>query len=300
MSQRSLFSLATLVWASLSAQVTVEFTPHFKAVSSIENGVIEAGPSWDWSNVSKGSQVTFSPYARMKLTDKDKSQLQIDRSTSDWTVVVEFACTKTRSGQNGPIRERSHVFAGEIGAQRFTYQPIAALAMSNETQMSYSGEWKLIWYHTDGTPHARQSCPQLRLRFTKAWEASKEVGLVSTADTNSITVVKEQVIAGPDKKTVFAPAFAYQFYPGTGDFSYSPALYYDASLTKGQSFNEGLHRVRFEFWTFFYPKDSDNPNVKLGIAPYASYRLAGMDDYNATEFGGLFTVHFKSSFFSFF
>lgn len=300
MKRRSLFSLTTLLAAGLSAQVTVEFSPHFKAVSSVANGIIEAGPSWDWSDVSKGKQFTLSPYARMKLTDKDKSQLQIDRSTTDWTAVVEAGWAKTTAGENGPIKEKQFVLAAEIGAQQFTYQPITATAKIDETQVSYTGEVKMMWYNTDGKPHAKQLCPQFRLRFSSAWEASKKVGLVSTTDTNSVTVVKEQVVAGPGQKTVLSPAFAYQYYPGKGDFSYSPALYFDASYGKDQDFGDALQRLRFEFWTFFYPKDSDNPNVKIGVAPFVSYRLAGEDDFHTTEFGGLITVQLKSSFFDFF
>jgi hypothetical protein len=284
-----------------SQNTNIKISPFVNATTSVKDGLIEAGPEFNWEKVDKGTNFTLRPTFRMPLTNKADNVLQIDRFSSTWKSMLTIQYTKDNTQASGPISRHSLAAQVEYGFYNFKYYPTGN--QSNEQQAgknSYAFELKYVGYFTRGAQEAKQFSPQLRLRYAYDWKAAGEVGVVNLPNSNGVVTTTNMTIDAPHVNPTFSPAFSLQIYPGKGTFSYSPSIYYDFSGKGGTNSPFGnLSRLRLECWVFYYPLIKDNPNVKIGITPFASIRTAGSDSFNRVEYGGMVTIKFGTTFLQF-
>lgn len=284
---------------SHAQSTTFKVLPFLNGVTSIKDGQIEAGPEFNWDKKNRGKTFTIRPLVRVPLTNKSDNSLQIDRFSSTWRGVLALLYTKDKTTATGSIKR--YTFSGqfEYGSAEFKYYPTGD--KSNEmkpNESSYAFELKYIGFRSKGAAFAAQFSPQFRLRYSYDWKASDAVGVVQPATGSGVVTTKDLVIDAPTDKATFSPAFSLQFYPGKGNFSYGPTVYYDftGAKAKNDPFNN-LNRLRIEAWVFFYPLIAGN--VKIGLTPTLSIRTVGTDDFNQTEFGGQITLKFGTTFLQF-
>lgn len=288
-------------------------TPFATVNTSIKDAQLEVGPVFIFkedsvdvggSMVSKveGNSFMIRPSFRIPLSNKDNNLVQIDRFTSTWRGILALQYTLYKNGDNGLMH--NHSFGGqfEYGFADYKYYPTGKKSEESKNgESSFGGELKYIGFFTQGKLETKQFSPQIRLRYSYDWKAGKEVGVVNLPNSNGVTITTNMIVDEPSVQPTFSPAITFQFYPGKGDFSYAPAIYYDMTGSKGQSnpFNS-LNRLRLEFWTFYYPLVKDVANVKIGLSPFLSIRTKGTDDFNKVEYGGMITIRFNSTLLNFF
>ncbi|MCE7068245.1 hypothetical protein [Dyadobacter sp. CY326] len=286
---------------TLAQEAKFKLAPYVNATTSIKEGLIEAGPEMSWEKVEQGKTFTIRPVIRMPLTNEAENVLQIDRFTSTWKSVLAAQFTKDNTQASGNISRHSFTGQFEYGHAKFTYFPSgnAAVEASNGED-SYAFEIKYTGFFTKGQSGAAQYSPQFRLRYAYDWQASSEVSVLNAANTGGFVTVSDLIVDPPSVQPIFSPAFSLQIYPGKGNFSYSPTVYYDFTGNIGDNGPFGdLNRLRLETWIFFYPSVTDSPNVKIGISPFLSIRTKGMDSFNRAEYGGMITLKFGTSFLQF-
>lgn len=269
--------------------------PFVNGTTSIKQGQIEAGPELNWEKVEKGITFTLRPSVRIPLTNKSDNISQIDRYSSTWRGILAIQYTKDNTKVNGKISRHSFNMQFEYGSSNFKYYPTGNKTNEQkEGETSYGFELKYIGYFTNGDSEAKQFSPQFRLRYSYDWKAANDIGIVNPANNNGIITTTNLVIDAPNVTPTFSPAFSLQIYQGKGSFSYAPTIYYDFTGKKGTNNPfDYLNRLRLESWVFFYPKDS--PNVKIGISPFLSMRIAGTDEFNKVEYGGMITIKFGTT-----
>ena len=278
-----------------------EIFPFVSMTTSIKDGQIEAGPELNWEKVEKGNTLTVRPTLRMPLTSKTDNVLQIDRFSSTWKGILAIQFTTDKTQESGKISIHSISGQLEYGSASFKYFPTGNKANAQKkTEASYALELKYIGFSSKGGSGASQYSPQFRLRYSYDWKAAKEIGVVNPANSNGVVTTTTMVIDAPSVRPTFSPAFSLQIYPGKGNFSYSPTIYYDFTGKKGTNNPfDNSNRLRLESWAFFYPLVNDNPNVKIGLSPFLSIRTTGTDDFNKVEYGGLITIRFGTTFLQF-
>ncbi|MES3016795.1 MAG: hypothetical protein V4721_03405 [Bacteroidota bacterium] len=314
MKQKLLYSLFLLIPLTvLSQEAKFEILPYLNATTSIKDGIIEAGPEFNWNKIDsieigdgvkiarKGDVFTLRPTLRLPLTSKPDNLLQIDRFSPTWRGILALQYTIDNTEESGKISRRSITGQFEYGSTDFKYYPTGTKSNKLKTnESSYALELKYIGFHTEGKADSKQVSPQIRLRYSYDWKAATEVGVVNPINSNGVTTTSNLVIDAPSVKPGLSPAFSLQIYPGKGGVSYSPTVYYDFTGNKGTNnpFNN-LSRLRLESWVFFYPLIKENSNVKIGASPFFSVRTAGSDDFNKVEYGGMITVKFGTTFLQF-
>jgi len=299
MKQKFLFSYFLSFICFIGFSQSFDINPYLKALTNIKDGYFEGGI--EFHNSSKNFSIL--PYVRLPLTNKQENLIVIDRFTNTWRGVVAFQWENDLTTLTS--NTKVHRFGGQIewGRAKYKYYPTGT--KSNEvasSKSSVAGEILYSYYsalrvHVPG----RQKNVQLRLRYANETKPSNEVGVVMPPNTFGVVTTSNMVISPPSKTPSFSPAFAFQKYRGTGNVSYTHALYYDMQGIKDQNgpFNN-LHRMRYEFWVFYYPIIPNSPNVKLGIGPFISLRTKGTDQLNRLEYGGQATVKIGRLFQSFF
>lgn len=314
MKLKLLYSLLMLFpFIGFAQEVKFEILPYLNGTTSIKDGIIEAGPEFNWNKIDsvdiggskiarKGDVFTLRPTLRLPLTSKTDNVLQLDRFSSTWKAVLALQYTKDNTEENGKISRHSFSGQFEYGSADFKYYPTGSKLNEQKTcESSYAFEVKYIGFFTKGKTEAKQFSPQFRLRYSYDWKAANEVGVVNPVNSNGVVTTSNLIIDAPSVKPTFSPAFSLQIYSGKGSFSYSPTVYYDFTGKKGTNIPfDNLNRLRLENWVFFYPLVKDNPNVKIGVSPFMSIRTAGMDDFNKIEYGGMITVKFGTTFLQFF
>lgn len=311
MKQTLLYSIFILIpgW-SIAQSTEFKIAPFANIATSIKDGQIEAGPEFNWTEIDsvnikgvniakRGNVFTIRPYLRLPLTNKTDNVLQIDRFTSTWRGILALQYNFVKVDTTDEIAHHALTGQFEFGHSEFKYYPTAD--KDNEMQQeksSYAFEVKYVNLLSKGEPGAKQFSHQARVRYSYDWKASPETGVVNPINGNGVTTTTNYVISAPSAKPTLSLAYSLQYYPGTKSFSYSPTVYYDFTGKKNESnpFNS-LNRLRLECWIFYYPLISDN--VKIGISPFASIRTKGTDDFRKTEYGGMVTVKFTSSFLQF-
>ncbi|MCF0043519.1 hypothetical protein [Dyadobacter fanqingshengii] len=286
---------------TLAQEVKLKVSPYVNATTSIKEGLIEAGPELNWEKVADGKTFTLRPSIRLPLTNEAENVLQIDRFTSTWKSVLAAQFTKDNTQESGGISRHSFTGQFEYGHAKFTYYPGGDQSFSiSNGKNSYAFEIKYAGFFSKGQSGAAQFSPQFRLRYARDWQAASEVSVLNTPSPGGFTTVSDLIVDPPSVRPVFSPAFSLQIYPGKGNFSYSPTIYYDFT---GNSSDNGpfgsLNRLRLESWIFFYPSVTDSPNVKIGISPFLSLRTKGTDSFNKAEYGGMITLKFGTSFLQF-
>jgi len=290
-------SLFFLLGASVFAQnAKPEILPYLNGVISIKEGMFEAGAE------IKINSLIIRPYFRLPMTDKKNSISEIDRFTETWASVIAVEYTKDNTRPNGPVRRFRGTFQGEWGYSDFKYYPTGdKTEESSEARNSFGCEIKLVWFSSQGKESARQFSPQIRIRYSNEWKSSDEVGVVGPPNNNGVVYTTNMVIDEPKALPIFSPAFSFQYYPGRGNFSYAPAVYFDlkGKLNSYNPFNN-LGRIRIELWTFFYPIIEGNPNIKIGAAPFLSMRAFGKDGLRPVEYGAQLGFRLGTTFLQFF
>ena len=286
---------------ALAQEAKFKLFPYVNATTSIKDGMIEAGPEMSWEKVEKGSAFIIRPFIRLPLTDEAENVLQIDRFTSTWKSVLAAQYIKDNTQATGNIVRHSFTGQFEYGHANFKYYPGAnADEEVSNGENSYAFEIKYAGFFTKGASGAAQFSPQFRLRYAYDWQAAPEVSVLNTPDPGGFTTISDIIVSPPSVLPTFSPAFSMQIYPGKGNFSYSPTIYYDFTGDIGEKGPFGtLNRLRLETWIFFYPSITDNPNVKIGISPFLSFRTSGIDGFNKAEYGGMVTLKFGTSFLQF-
>lgn len=293
------FLLTTTLAFSQSANF--EITPYINGTTSIEDGLIEIGPEFKWDNATEGKSYIARPYFRLPLTDKENNLLKIDRFTSTWRGILALSYTLDKTAETGPIVRHEFIGQVEVGTSQFKYYLTGDKEdESTLSETSYGVELKYVGYRTEGSTGASQWSPQFRVRYSYDWESSDKVGVVLPANSNGVVATTDLVVEPPKVKPIFSPAFSLQIYPGTGNFSYSPSVYYDFTGEAGESNPfDGVQRLRMESWIFYYPTVEGTSNVKIGLSPFLSLRTGGSDDFNKVEYGGMITIRFGSTFLQF-
>lgn len=114
----------------------------------------------------------------------------------------------------------------------------------------------------------------------------------------------------PSVQPLLSPAIAFNFAKDGPAFSYAPTIYYDFKGYKGaaspfslqdeqKADNQGVQRLRIEFWVFSYPI-SGAANVSIGASSFLSVRMAGKDNNEQVITGGQFTIRAANPFLYFF
>ncbi len=287
---------------ALAQVATFSLAPYIDGITTIKDGQIEAGPELKWQNTAKGKAFSIRPSVRMPLTDKDNNVIQIDRFSSAWRGILSIQGLWGNTGTAGSITRHAINGQFEYGSEKFKYYPTGNKnTVEKENGNSYAFEIKYIAFFMKGNAGAKQFSPQFRLRYSYNWKAADKVGVVNPSNANGVITTTDMVIGAPGAKPAFSPAFSLQFYPGRGDFSFSPTLYYDFIGKNGNKKPFGnLNRLRLESWIFFYPAINQSPNVKLGVTPFLSVRTKGADDFNKIEYGAMVTLKVGTSFLQFF
>lgn len=298
---------------SQDQKATFKVTPFVLTTASVKDGQLEIGAELiqlkeeifyinGIKNKRPSQGLKIRPSLRLPLTDKNNNVVQIDRYTDNWRTAILLQYTFDKAGDSGSVNRHSIAGQFEYGSSGYKYYPTGA--KSNEKkdiQSSFGGEIKYIGFFSKGKEGAKQISPQFRVRYSYDWKSSKETGVLNSPDVNGLTTVINLIIDPPSVRPTLSPAFAFQYYSGKSNFSYAPAVYYDFTGDKGEHDPFGnLSRLRFEFWTFYYPVVDKVPNLKIGASPFFSIRTEGTDDLNKIEYGALVTIRFSSGMLSFF
>lgn len=267
---------------AFSQEAKFKIAPHANGVTTISNGFIETGP------IFYNSKMEFKPFIRIPITDKKRSITQIDRNSNSFTGVFAYSFIKDITKESGPIKRLYITGKLEWATGQYKYYPDSTL--SNEIkskEQSISGELKIGYYKTEGQSFAKQYAPEFRLRYSRDVENSDEIGIVMN-NSNGISTVKNLILEKPEISPLFSPAFALNYYPGKGNFSYTPAFFFNfKGKNEGNNPFNSYSRLRIETWIFYYPTTEGNTGVKLGISPFISIRTNGKDSLNKLEYGGM-------------
>jgi hypothetical protein len=145
---------------------------------------------------------------------------------------------------------------------------------------------------------AWQIAPQFKLWFSRDWTAADKVGVVGTDTLTGLTLSRNMIVAAPSVRPRLIPSLAFPIYPGSGDFAWAPVASMDLKGAKGDKFAFGdVGRLKLEAWTYYFPTAPAAVNVRFGIAPFASYRAFGTDDFRRWEYGGIVQLWVGSTFF---
>jgi hypothetical protein len=297
MKRKFLFNIIFLSFFKLclSQETSFPISPYLNCVSNIKDGFIEAGMDYKFCNID-----FIKLYTRLPITDKSSNIVQIDRFSSKWKLVGEYAHIFDFTAVTGPAKRLMVSLQGEYGYSKYEYFPTGnENEESAEWESSYSGEFKLYLFSSN--PNSMQISPQLRIRYSYNWNPSNEIGVLNEPNANGISTVTNMVIGKPSAKPLFSPAFILQYYPGCGVFSYGPTIYYNfqGENNNNNPFNK-LERMQLEFWIFYYPEILGTPNIKIGFSPFLNIRTKGMDNLNKTEYGGLITIKYNTNMLHFF
>lgn len=290
--------LLALIISNISTyaqQVKFKIAPYANVMTNIKDGFSEIGTIFHKSNME------IKPYLRIPISDKEKSITQIDRNSNTFKGVLSYSYILDITKETGPIKRLYISGQFEFGTKEYKFYPDST--NSNETisnQNSYAGEFKIGYYKTNGKEYAKQIAPEFRIRYSKEYKSSDEVGIVMN-NSNGISTVKDLIIAEPTAKSTFSPAISLNFYTGKGNFSYTPAMYYNLNGKAGESnpFN-GSSRLRIESWVFYYPVVSVKTGIKIGLSPFVSLRTTGDDSLNKFEYGGMLQLLISKNMLHFF
>jgi hypothetical protein len=304
MKWKLLFSIVHLITInSVTGQVTFPLNFYFNSLVTVKEGLVEAGLSYPRRNIGKSEgQLVFTTFVRLPLTDKDKQVLTLDRNTQQWRLINNIEWANDKTEVSGPIHLDRHNFQVEWGYGNFAYYPTGKKTeKSTHAINSFGAEWKSSFYNTEGAVGAPQRNFQFRLRYSSDAKEADKVGIVQPPNNLGVVITKDLIIEAPKIEPKFLPAILFQQYRGTGKLTFAEALYYDFYGEKDtyNPFND-IQRVRFEFWSFFYPNVSKQANVKLGLAPFISARTKGDDNEKTILYGVQFSFKVGGSFLRFF
>lgn len=272
-----------------------EISPYLNGITNLKDGLIEMGPLFYNENFE------IKPFIKIPVTNKDKGIAQIDRNTNSLKLAASFTYINDMTKDTGPSRRLYITARMDWGTKKYTFYPDSTeTSKTSEQKGSFSGECIVGLYKTEGESYAKQVAPEFRLKYSRNFNSDDEIGIVIN-NSNGISTVKNRITGAPKAYPLLSPAFAVNYYPGKGDFSYTPALYYNLKGKEGKSSPlNNVARLRLETWVFYYPKIQGTTGVKIGVSPFFSLRTNGTDDLNKLEYGGLIRLAVSTNMLGFF
>jgi hypothetical protein len=202
--------------------------------------------------------------------------------------------------EKGPIKFFNIGIRTEWGIEKFTFYPGGNIENKLEKWKNcFAFELKGVFYRMAGQSFASQWAPQFKIRYSRIWKNSDELGIVMPPINEGPYRVKILILDPPVTSPVLSLAFALPFYPGQNKYSFSPAVCYNfiGKQNSNTPFkNSG--RIRLETWTFFYPNNPDN--LRIGVAPFISFRTHGTDHADRLLYGLLLQVRIETNLIKFF
>jgi hypothetical protein len=277
----------------LAGQVSVPLSPYVDGLLTPKESLVEVGLAYRTGNVQ------LRPSIRLPYKEDQKPELaELTRYSPGGRAVLALSYHEPMGGVRGPLGARSISLTGEYGYNRFGYHPTGTKAETVRREHSFAVELKGMQYETPGASGAWQIAPQFKLWFSRDWTAADKVGVVGTDTLTGLTLSRNMIVAAPSVRPRLIPSLAFPIYPGSGDFAWAPVASMDLKGAKGDKFAFGdVGRLKLEAWTYYFPTAPAAVNVRFGIAPFASYRAFGTDDFRRWEYGGIVQLWVGSTFF---
>jgi hypothetical protein len=300
MNSKCIFKLISLFFfffciTTYAQDAKFKLAPYAKGMTNIKNGFFELGP------IFYNSKMEIKPFLRIPITDKDRAITQVDMNSNTFKGVISYSYIKDFTNDTGTMSRLYLTGQLEWGTKQFKYFPDSTSASEIKTnENSYSGEFKIGFYKTEGKSFAKQLAPEFRIRYSRELKSSDEIGIVMN-NANGISTVQNLVTSKPKAKPMLSPAISINYYPGNGQFSYTPVIYYNLIGKEGENSPfSGYSRLRLESWVFYYPVTTGNTGIKIGLSPFVSVRTTGEDSLNKFEYGGMFQLTVSTNMLHFF
>jgi len=283
-----------------SQERNLDVLPNANGTFAGKEGYIEAGPEISWKQSIWGQSIILRPSIRFPLTEANENTVQIDRYSPTWRGILAFEYGVLNNVECLKKQGFSLGLQAEYGISNLTYYPTGNIVNPVKQSMtSYAFEFKFICFFSAKQLNSRQFSPQFRFRYSKNATPSGAVGIVNPINGSGITTITDLIIDRPYTTSVISPAVTFQYFPGTGYFIYSPALFYDYYKVSGNNTPGSFGRLRLEFGVFCNPVIKIN-NFKIGLVPFISFRTNGTDNLDPVILGGQISVRFGTSFLQFF
>ncbi|MGD2092526.1 MAG: hypothetical protein PVH61_40545 [Candidatus Aminicenantes bacterium] len=277
-------------------EARLQIKPYLDGITSIKDGYLELGPEF-----KKGSLI-IRPLLRLSLIDKGNSIVQLDQEISSWISMIAVELDLDRAKESGPIAHFRLGLQMEWGRSKFSYFPGGNIENRERVwKESLAFELKGMWYSTMGKPYAVQWAPQCRIRYSRIWEKSNEIGVVFPSRNGGPGTVTNLVLEPPRTWPILSAALALPYYPGKGQLSYSPAIYFNfIGDQNGHNPFGNAGRLRIETWIFYYPSITAQPNVRIGVAPFLILQTHGENRFDQWSYGVVMQIKIGTNFLHFF
>jgi len=276
--------------AQSSQTAKLQVSPHVLAVFAAKSGLLEIGP--EYARHSPGRGVVLRALIRLPY-DKDNAapRVQLDRYSSTWRGIVSADLERDRTRATGPISRWRAGVQMEFGTANYRYYPSGGSSAAVERHGSVAAEIRWFSYSTEARPAAVQWAPQVCLRFAREWTKGDLVGVVVPGSGGAPSTVKNLVITPPSGTPQLAVRVAVPTYLGRGLMGFGPAFTYALSGDRGRwNPTTKSGRAGLETWVFYFPTQEGATNLRLGAAPFVSYRTHGSDAFSQWEYGALLQV----------
>ena len=282
-----------------SQERNLDLLPYTNGTFAGKEGYVEAGPEISWKQSIWGQSILLRPAIRFPITEANENTVQIDRYSPTWRSILAFEYGILNNVECLKKQGFSFGLQAEYGISKLNYYPTGNIENPVKQSMtSYAFEFKVITFFSAKQLNSRQLSPQFRIRYSKNATPADAVGIVNPVN-NGLTTTTDLIIDKPYSTSVISPAVTVQYFPGTGYFSYSPAVFYDYYTISGNNSAGSFGRLRLEFGVFCNPQLKIN-NFKIGLIPFISFRTNGTDNLDPVILGGQISVRFATSFLQFF
>jgi len=276
---------SVLCFSSTDGEVHTSITPFFNFVITQDKSNIESGFELKMKN-----EFLVRIVGRVPLIEDSKPQFsQIDRHTNTWRIGLSIFKEWYLHPKINPLSSIRLGFEGYWGHSKFKYFPNGGEVEESENHHSFSAGVNLVWFYQPNKPNSYQIAPQLRVHYTRDWEASEKIGIVIPGEEDSPSTVIDKIIAPPKAIPNLSIRLAVPCYFGTEfPIAFGPSV---GLVTTGSDRDwspEGVTtRSRFEFWIYWFPVIKKPTNVRLGLAPFLDSRIGGDDKLDKNIYGVL-------------
>lgn len=273
-----------------SQTAKLQVSPHVVALFAARSGLLEIGPEYARRSPERG--VVLRGLIRLPY-DKDNAppRVQLDRFSSTWRGILSADYERDRTRANGPISRWRAGLQVEFGTANYRYYPNGGSSAVVERHGSVAAEVRWFSYSTEARPAAVQWAPQVRLRYAREWSKGDVVGVVVPGSGATPSTVKNQVITPPSSTPQLSIRVAVPTYLGRGLMGFGPAVTYALSGDAGRwNPTTKTGRAGLETWVYSFPTQEGTTSLRLGAAPFVSYRTHGSDAFGQWEYGVLLQV----------
>lgn len=179
--------------------------------------------------------------------------------------------------------------AGSWGRRQLSYRPSLDSSAISMVRHSFAIVARGLYYRAQNRKNGLQMAPQLRVTYGRQWRAAEsELIVVPSTDGGPDTV--QRMVRNPP---VVAPALEVSlavplYLGGNVPLAYAPALVLTMAGESGAWSPLGAGaRLRGETWLYYFAAASARTNVRVGVAPYLSSRLAGSDGADRLDYGAM-------------